>query len=84
VSCRVPLLQSVVDHGWCQLVPQLLAMSEHDAREKVLNTMWSLREPCRLEFADHLPVLKRLQLEYTQLSMMESITSLNFDKLLIM
>ena len=71
IRCRVPLLESVVEHGWCQLVPRLLTISEHDAREKVLNAMWTLREPCRAEFADHLSVLKRLHGEYTQLSEME-------------
>jgi len=69
--CRVPLLESVVEHGWCQLVPRLLAISEHDAREKILAAMWSLREPCRADFADHLSMLERLHGEYTQLSEME-------------
>ena len=71
VCCRVPLLESVIEHGWCQLVPRLLAISEHDAREKVLGAMWSLREPCRAEFTNHLSMLKRLRGEYTQLSEME-------------
>jgi len=68
---RVPLLASVVEHGWCQLVPRLLATSEHDAREKVLGTMWSLRGPCRSDFADHTSVLERLHDEYTRLSELE-------------
>ena len=71
VLCRVPLLPSVVEHGWCELVPRLLAISEHDAREKVLGTMWSLREPCRADFVDYLSVLQRLREEYTRLSEME-------------
>lgn len=69
--CRVPLLESVVEHGWCRLVPPLLAVSEHDAREKVLGTMWSLRQSCRADFADHLSVLEKLHEEYTLLSEME-------------
>ena len=71
VLCRVPLLESVVEHGWCQLVPRLLAISDHDAREKVLATMWSLREPCRADFASYLPLLEKLHEEYTRLSGME-------------
>jgi len=71
VLSRVPLMQSVVEHGWCRLVPRLLAVSDHDAREKVLATMWSLREPCRADFADQLSVLERLRGEYGRLSEME-------------
>lgn len=69
---QVPLLESVVDHGWCQLVPRLLAVSEHDAREKVLGTMWSLREPCRPEFAGHVPLLEALHDEYARLAEVET------------
>jgi len=69
---RVPLLQLVVEHGWCQLVPRLLAVSEHDSREKILAAMWSLREPCRADFVGHLPVLETLHGEYTRLSEMET------------
>jgi len=70
--CRVPLSAALVEHGWCQLVPRLLDdISEHDAREKVLGTMWSLREPCRAQFADHVTMLRRLHEEYTRLSEME-------------
>lgn len=60
-----------MENGWCQLVPRLLAISEHDAREKVLSTMWSLREACRADFADHLTMLERLHEEYTRLSEVE-------------
>jgi len=71
VFYRVPLLESVVEHGWCRLVPRLLATSEHDAREKVLGTMRTLLEPCRSEFADHVTLLRRLRDEYGRLSEME-------------
>lgn len=68
---RVPLLESVLDHGWCRLVPRLLAIADHDAREKVLHTMRSLLEPCRTDFAGHVPTLRRLRAEYARLSEME-------------
>jgi len=72
VHCRVPLLESVVEHGWCQLVPRLLAVSEHDSREKILAAMWSLREPCRPDFYEHLSMLETLHSEYNRLSEMET------------
>ena len=71
VLYRVPLLESVVEHGWCQLVPRLLAISDHDTREKVLATMWTLREPCHADFASYLSVLEKLHDEYARLSGME-------------
>jgi len=69
--CRVPLMESVVEQGWCELVPRLLVISDHDAREKVLATMWSLREPCRADFARHVSLLEALRDEYSRLSEVE-------------
>ncbi|XP_066184972.1 nucleotide exchange factor SIL1 isoform X2 [Sylvia atricapilla] len=44
---QVRLLPAVVEQGWCALVPNLLAMPEHDTREKVLKLVGVLVAFCR-------------------------------------
>ena len=60
-----------MEHGWCELVPRLLVVPDHDAREKVLATMWTLRHPCRRQFAAHVEPLERLRDEYGRLAAVE-------------
>ncbi|XP_066053112.1 nucleotide exchange factor SIL1 isoform X1 [Chamaea fasciata] len=44
---QVRLVPAVVEQGWCALVPNLLAMPEHDTREKVLKLVGVLVAFCR-------------------------------------
>ncbi|RMB93055.1 hypothetical protein DUI87_30561 [Hirundo rustica rustica] len=44
---QVRLVPVVVEQGWCALVPSLLAMPEHDTREKVLKLVGVLVGFCR-------------------------------------
>lgn len=72
VIFRIPLLESVVEQGWCYLVPSLLGAPNHDSNEKVLNVMWILKDKCQADFFRHaLPQLQILQKKYKQLSLME-------------
>jgi hypothetical protein len=68
---RVPLLESIVERGWCKLVPQLLNIPEHDSREKVLNLMWTVNVPCHMEFSNYVRTLESLKLEYSDLAKQE-------------
>lgn len=68
---RIPLLESVVEQGWCHLVPSLLGVANHDSKEKVLNVMWILKDKCQADFFHALPQLQILQKKYKQLSLME-------------
>lgn len=44
---QVRLVPAVLEQGWCALVPNLLAMPEHDTREKVLKLVGALMAFCR-------------------------------------
>ncbi|NXC29539.1 SIL1 factor, partial [Campylorhamphus procurvoides] len=44
---QVRLVPQVVEQDWCTLVPNLLAMPEHDTREKVLKLVGVLMAFCR-------------------------------------
>ncbi|NXP18445.1 SIL1 factor, partial [Scytalopus superciliaris] len=44
---QVRLVPAVVEQDWCVLVPNLLAMPEHDTREKVLKLVGVLMAFCR-------------------------------------
>ncbi|XP_053236479.1 nucleotide exchange factor SIL1 [Podarcis raffonei] len=51
---QVILLPAIVEQGWCGIIPNLLRMPEHDAREKVLKTVHVLLASCRDSYkADH-------------------------------
>jgi hypothetical protein len=71
ICFRVPLLESIVEHGWCELVPKLLSFPEHESREKVLSLMWTLHEACHKEFSSHKRALESLKREYHNLSEQE-------------
>ncbi|CAH1257877.1 SIL1 [Branchiostoma lanceolatum] len=47
---KVPLLQMMVEAGWCQLIPTLLDSPDHDTREKVLRAMITLFTPCHNDY----------------------------------
>lgn len=66
-------MASVVNQGWCDLIPNLLDLPEHDAREKVLAAMWTLRDACTRNFLRAAPVLRRLKAEYLELSEIEKL-----------
>ncbi|KAM7452426.1 nucleotide exchange factorsil1 [Porites harrisoni] len=50
ISGRVPLLKTMAEKGWCQLVPSLLHTTENDTREKVLQALHVMVEGCKSEF----------------------------------
>ncbi|KAM7142597.1 nucleotide exchange factor SIL1 isoform 2-T3 [Molossus nigricans] len=43
---QVHLLPSLREQGWCEITAHLLALPEHDAREKVLQTLGALLVTC--------------------------------------
>lgn len=66
ISGRVPLLKSMVEKGWCQLIPSLLRTTENDTREKVLQALHVMVTGCKSEFqkAHVQNSLKKLKLEW--------------------
>lgn len=50
ISGRVPLLKTMVEKGWCQLLPALLHTTENDTREKVLEALHVMVAGCKSEF----------------------------------
>lgn len=50
ISGRVPLLKTMVEKGWCQLIPSLLHTTENDTREKVLQALHVMVAGCKSEF----------------------------------
>lgn len=64
--CRVPLLKTMVEKGWCQLIPSLLHTTENDTREKVLQALHVMVAGCKSEFkqARVHDSLNRLKLEW--------------------
>lgn len=71
---RVQLLPSLREQGWCEITAHLLALPEHDAREKVLQTLGALLATCRDHYHQD-PTLSRtlasLQAEYQALAAQE-------------
>ncbi len=65
---RVPLLDSILEQGWCHLIPRLLLSPEHDSREKVLSAMALLMESCKAAFVQSETSLNTLHEEYRVLS----------------
>jgi len=66
ISGRVPLLKTMVEKGWCQLIPSLLHTTENDTREKVLQALHVMVAGCKSEFkqARVHDSLNRLKLEW--------------------
>ena len=68
---RVDLKSSMQEAGWCELIPGLLNVEDHDAREKVLHAMLTLVSKCRSDFSLALTDLRRLESEYKILALRE-------------
>ncbi|XP_077793210.1 nucleotide exchange factor SIL1 isoform X3 [Macaca mulatta] len=71
---QVHLLPGLREQGWCEITAHLLALPEHDAREKVLQTLGVLLATCRDHYRQD-PQLSRtlasLQVEYQALASLE-------------
>ncbi|ERE81250.1 nucleotide exchange factor SIL1 [Cricetulus griseus] len=71
---QVQLLPGLREQGWCEITAQLLALPEHDAREKVLQTLGALLATCRDRYRQDLQLsrtLGSLQAEYQALASLE-------------
>lgn len=71
---QVQLLPDLREQGWCEITAQLLALPEHDAREKVLQTLGALLTTCRDRYRQDLELsrtLGSLQAEYQALASLE-------------
>ena len=71
---QVHLLPSLQEQGWCEITAHLLALPEHDAREKVLQTLGALLATCRDHFHQDMQLhrtLGTLQAEYQALAALE-------------
>lgn len=71
---QVHLLPGLREQGWCEITAHLLALPEHDAREKVLQTLGALLATCRDRYRQDLQLsrtLGSLQAEYQALASLE-------------
>lgn len=71
---QVHLLPGLREQGWCEITARLLALPEHDAREKVLQTLGALLVTCRDHYRQDLQLsrtLANLQAEYRALAALE-------------
>ncbi|OXB77406.1 UNVERIFIED_CONTAM: hypothetical protein H355_012113, partial [Colinus virginianus] len=71
---RVQLAPAVLEQDWCVAVPGLLALPEHDAREKVLKAVAVLMALCRERFRGDTALsatLGLLRTEYEELAAAE-------------
>lgn len=64
----MPLLEAMREQGWCQKVPTLLQLSDHDSREHVLAAMQTLVDSCKQNFKQSHETLNGLRTEYVQLA----------------
>nr|XP_025953531.1 nucleotide exchange factor SIL1 isoform X4 [Dromaius novaehollandiae] len=68
---QVKLVPAVVEQDWCVIVSNLLAMPEHDTREKVLKTVSVLMAFCKERYQDDQSLgttLSLLRREYEELA----------------
>lgn len=82
--CRVQIGESIVERGFCSLIPGLLQQPDHDSREKVLNAMVTLK-PCEETFLGYYKTtdtLYKLQLEYDKLAKEEDEDDKYFEQIL--
>ncbi|XP_075397743.1 nucleotide exchange factor SIL1 [Tenrec ecaudatus] len=71
---QVHLLPGLREQGWCTITASLLALPEHDAREKVLQTLGALLTACRDHYRQDTQLnrtLASLQVEYQVLAELE-------------
>ncbi|XP_032635585.1 nucleotide exchange factor SIL1 isoform X3 [Chelonoidis abingdonii] len=68
---QVNLVPAVVEQGWCGIISNLLALPEHDTREKVLKTVRILMAACRDKYQGDYALnttLSMLRIEYEELA----------------
>ncbi|XP_043376262.1 nucleotide exchange factor SIL1 isoform X2 [Dermochelys coriacea] len=68
---QVNLVPAVVEQGWCVIISNLLALPEHDTREKVLKTVRILMAACRDGYQGDYALsttLSMLRTEYEELA----------------
>ncbi|KAM9128868.1 nucleotide exchange factor SIL1 isoform 4-T5 [Pangshura tecta] len=68
---RVNLVSAVVEQGWCGIISNLLALPEHDTREKVLKTVRVLMAACMDKYQGDYALnttLSMLRTEYEELA----------------
>ncbi|XP_034634390.1 nucleotide exchange factor SIL1 [Trachemys scripta elegans] len=68
---QVNLVPAVVEQGWCVIISNLLALPEHDTREKVLKTVRVLMAACRDGYQGDYALsttLSMLRTEYEELA----------------
>ncbi|XP_050818688.1 nucleotide exchange factor SIL1 isoform X3 [Gopherus flavomarginatus] len=68
---QVNLVPAVVEQGWCEIISNLLALPEHDTREKVLKTVRVLMAACRDKYQGDYALnttLSMLRIEYEDLA----------------
>ncbi|XP_072026976.1 nucleotide exchange factor SIL1-like [Amphiura filiformis] len=73
----VNLLPAMLNQGWCDLIPTLLDVPDHDAREKILLTMELLLKPCQDHYQS-IHVIERLsnlKEEYEQFASEEKMSN---------
>ncbi|XP_006891242.1 PREDICTED: nucleotide exchange factor SIL1-like [Elephantulus edwardii] len=71
---QVHLLPGLREQGWCAITANLLALPEHDAREKVLQALGALLATCRDHYREDAQLsrtLAGLQMEYQALAALE-------------
>ncbi|XP_029797866.1 nucleotide exchange factor SIL1 isoform X2 [Suricata suricatta] len=71
---QVHLLPGLREQGWCEITAHLLALPEHDSREKVLQTLNALLATCRDRYRQDPQLsstLANLQAEYQALATLE-------------
>jgi hypothetical protein len=65
---RLDILKELVNRNWCRHFQAILSnAADHDTREKVLQSMLNLIEPCETSFNKITPVLAKLAQKYTEL-----------------
>lgn len=68
---QVPLKSTLQDQGFCHILEPLLAIPDHDSREKVVVAMLSLYDCCKDMFLSSVAYLTKLEKEYLELSKAE-------------
>ncbi|XP_070541506.1 nucleotide exchange factor SIL1-like [Ptychodera flava] len=71
---EVRLLPALIQQGWCELIPTLLSVPEHDNREKVLNAMQIMSDNCTEQYKQktNIEILKSLKAEYDNFAVEEA------------
>ncbi|XP_013882189.1 nucleotide exchange factor SIL1 [Austrofundulus limnaeus] len=73
---EVSLQGELLEKGWCRLVPQLLQSSEHDFREKALQTLLAMSPVCLDQYRSDralLGLLQSLRVQYAEMVQSETV-----------